>query len=70
MLTFIVITTLVVRNCSSNKKELIIWETLLDQHYNTPISDSTDHITTSTNSHPIDRDINVSDGNSKILLDK
>ena len=27
--------------------------------------DSTDHITTSTNSHPIDRDINISDGNSK-----
>ena len=32
--------------------------------------DSTDHITKSTNSRPTDQDINISDGNSEMLLDK
>ena len=32
--------------------------------------DSTDHISTSTNSHLIDRNLNASGGNNKILLDK
>ena len=32
--------------------------------------DSTDHINTSTNSHPTDQDISVSNGSNKMLLDK
>ena len=41
-------------------------ENLSDRHYGTLLPDSTDHITTSTTSHHIDWDVNVSFGNNKI----